>query len=260
MPSEPEPAYRLAVAPRFAIDPAWPERLRCCDGVVVDAGTGEARPRGDWAAVSASTLPALVDREAGGASALPPTHLGLVQLPERLRRAWWTRAEQADGGREGTVEPALADIAEFFRFKGLPLPEHTILEVVVSAPGLRSTGHRQGNDARTGLGFGERAPGPDVPGRLPAGVVNLGDEESFVALLTLPAQTLAMRLIAAGIAGADTFAPQTLATRYLATFPGEPVLRVRLEPGEGLWLSPFGVVHDGWTEGKTDVDVILRVG
>ena len=252
MASEPgEPAYRLAVAPRFAISAAWHERLRYCDGVVVDAETGAACPRGGWAAVDESMLDTLVDPGATRASELPPTHLGLVQLPERLRRAWWTRAEQADADAEGTSEPVLVDIAEFFRFKGLPLPEPTSLEVVVSAPGLR---------CRTGLGFGERPASPDAPGRLPVGLVNLGDEESFVALLLLPAPTLARRLAAAGVADADTLAPHALATRYLATFPGEPVLRVRLGPREGLWFSPFGVVHDGWTEGKTDIDVILRVG
>jgi len=227
---------------------------------VVDAGTGEARPRGEWAAVDEVTLPALVDPEATRASALPPTHLGLVQLPERLRRAWWTRAEQAESGPEGAAERVLADIAGFFHFKGLPLPEQTFLEIVVSSPGLRSTGHGQPKGSAAGLGFGERSPGPDAPGRLPVGLVNMGDEQSFVALLMLPATTLTRRLAAAGVVDADTLAPHALATRYLAAFPREPVLRIRLEPGEGLWLSPFGVVHDGWTEGKTDLDVILRVG
>lgn len=252
MPSEAgEPVYRLAVAPRFSISPAWQERLSCCEGVLFDAETGAARPRGDWVAVDESTLAALVDADVTRAPELPPTHLGLVQVPERLRRAWWTSAEQAGGAPGAAVDAVLTDIAEFLRFKRLPFPGRAFLEVVVSAPG---------HDAPTGLGFGERQASTDAPGRLPLGLVNLGDEESFLALLTLPAQTLSTRLVAAGVRDADILAPQPLARRYLTTFPAARILRIRLEPGEGLWLSPFGVIHGGWTEGKTDVEVILRVG
>jgi hypothetical protein len=70
---------------------------------------------------------------------------------------------------------------------------------------------------------------------------------------------LAARLVATGATSVETLAPQALAARFLSAFPEEPLLRIRLAPGEGLWLSPLGVVHDGWTQGKNDLDVVLSV-
>ena len=90
--------------------------------------------------------------------------------------------------------------------------------------------------------------------------MNLGDEASFVVLLELPPAVLAARLEAAGEVEVRTLSPRALVARYFAAFPQQPCVRVRLAPGEGLWLSPFGVVHDGWTHGKRDLDVVLCVG
>ena len=255
----PEPTYRLTVAPRFAVTSFWRERLAHNRGVTIEAGSGCAQPREGWAALDDTELASLVDPEAGREVALPPTHLGLMQVPERLRRAWWACAERGGSAADADFEPVFVEMAEFLRFKGLPLPERVHLEVAVSAPGLRST--RVGADgAPLGLGFGDRPATADAPGRVPLGLVNLGDEASFVVLVAHPPQTLAARLVAAGAPDVETLAPQALVACFLSAFPEEPLLRVRLAPGEGLWLSPFGVVHDGWTQDKKDVDVVLSVG
>ena len=257
MPSDPdEPAYRLTVAPRFAVTPAWRERLAASEGVAIDEATGAAHPRGPWTPLDDAAVAALVDADAARATILPPTHLGLIQLPDRLRRAWWACAERGSDGAlppPAEFEPVFAEIVGFLRFKRLPLPDRVTLEVAVSAPGLRSTRPRS-DDAPDGLGFGERVATNDRQSASRSAMLNLGDEETFVVVLPLPPQTLAARL------AAGELSPQALASRYLATFPDERLLRVRLAPGEGLWLSPFGVVHDGSTEGKTDVDVVLAVG
>jgi hypothetical protein len=246
------------VAPRFAVAVAWTERLEQNGGVEIE--DARVLPRDDWKPVEESTLGGLVDELVGHDAVLPPTHLGLVQLPDRLRRAWWTEAERSGGvDKDGAgFERLFSELVEFLRFKRLPLPERVVLEVAVSAPGLSST--RTGTDGTPlGLGFGDRAAAGAFPARQPVGLVNLGDEESFVVLLPLPPATLAARLETAGERGTRGLSPHDLVHHYFARFPKQPCLRLRLAPGEGLWLPPFGVVHDGWTCGKSDVDVTLRV-
>jgi len=260
-PDDGAPAYRLALAPRFVLARPWPGRLERNGGVELDRGAGRAHPRDDWQPLDDGALAALVAEVPGRDGVLPPTHLGLLQLPERLRQAWWAQAER-NGVLPGTgvgCDRVFSEMVAFLRFKRLPLPERASLEVAVSAPGLRST--RVGPDgALQGLGFGDRPVTADAPGQLPLGLVNLGDEASFVVLLEHPPVTLAARLEAIGDPAAGTLPPRALVERYLAAFPQQPVLRLRLDPGEGLWLSPLGVVHDGWTDGKRDLDVMLRVG
>lgn len=250
--------YRLTVAPRFAVTPSWSERLAQNDGVTIDAGSEGACPRDTWVALDDATVASLVDPDAARETSLPPTHLGLMQLPERLRRAWWTCAERGGSAAEANFAPVFSEMTEFLRFKGLPLPERVHLEVAVSAPGLRST--RIGADGvPAGLGFGDRPATADTPARMPRGLVNLGDEETFVVLVAQPPQALVARLVAAGETSVEALVPQALVARFLSACPDEPLLRVRLAPGEGLWLAPFGVIHDGWTQGKNDLDVVLHI-
>jgi hypothetical protein len=86
--------------------------------------------------------------------------------------------------------------------------------------------------------------------------INLGDEASFVVVLEMPLPALAKSLGELP----DTAAAASMVSRYLEAFPNQRLLKVRLAPCEGLWLSPLGVVHDGWTMGKQDLDVMLHVG
>ena len=254
-----EASYRFVVAPRFATVPGWAGRLERNGGVELDRA--RVRPRDDWKPLTAAELEPLVGSDGGRDAMLAPTDLGLMQLPERLRSAWWDEAERS--GEALTPGPGderlLSELVEFFRFKRLPLPEHVSLEVVVSVPGMSST-RTDAAGLLEGLGFGDRVATREQPARQALGIVNLGDEASFIVLLELPPATLVARLEAAGERAARALAPRALVARYFAEFSQQPCLRLRLAPGEGLWLSPFGVVHDGSTQGKRDLDVVLRVG
>jgi hypothetical protein len=255
------PAYRFAVAPRFALASPWSGRFERSSGIVLEDGATRALPRDDWKPLDRGASGALLDEVGAGDAVLPPTHLGLLQLPERLRRAWWSQAARSGGVATSGAgfEKLFSELVDFLRFKRLPLPASVRLEVAVSAPGLRST--RVGSDgALEGLGFGGRGSGAAAGESFPLGLVNLGDEPSFVVLLELPPATLALRLEAGGEAGARALSPRALVAQYFRAFPDQACLRLRLAPGEGLWLSPFGVVHDGWTVGRQDVDVTLRIG
>jgi hypothetical protein len=236
-------SYRLAQAPRFASSRSIEERLER-NGGTERVGQG-FQPREGWVALQPTEVSAL--------SALPPTamvrprELSLFQIPLRLRAAWWAEADRQSD--DAPSNRALSEIVEFLRFKRLPLPDRVVLQVRVTLPDRVST-RAEAAGSPGGLGFG--APPPIAS-------INLSDEPSWLVLLPLPPLTLAERLDAAGATLADATTPTALTARFLETFPDEPLLRLRLEPGDGLWFPAEGLIHDGWTRGRTEVDVALQL-
>jgi len=249
-----EDHYRLTVAPRFQLRRTFVGRIDRNGGV---ERRGDCLyPRDDWQSLKREELAALVVEGSGPRALLPSTQLGLLEIPERLRGAWWREAEKS-AGSEG-FEGVFSALVEFLRFKRLPLPERVHLEVAVNAPNLPST-RGAPSGAAQGLAYRDRPAARNGRARQALGLVNLGDEAAFIVLLDLPPSALVARLEAAGDAEASAFSPDQLVKRYFEIFPREALLRVRLDPGEGLWLPLEGVVHDGWTHGKRDLDVVLSV-
>jgi hypothetical protein len=249
-----EDRYRLTVAPRFQLRRSLVGRIDRNGGVERDGDC--LYPRDDWQSLKPEELSALVVEMSDPSALLPATQLGLLEIPERVRAAWWREAEKS-AGIEG-FEGVFAALVEFLRFKRLPLPERVQLEVAVNAPNLKST-RGAPSGAAEGLAYRDRPAARKGRARQAVGLVNLGDEAAFIVLLDLPPSTLVVRLEAAGDSGANALSADRLVKRYFEIFPREPLLRIRLDPGEGLWLSPQGVVHDGWTYGKRDLDVLLSV-
>jgi hypothetical protein len=236
-------SYRVAQAPRFPISRSIAERLERNGGT--ERAGERFQPREGWVALEASEVSALC--AVPPAAMVRPRELSLFQIPRRLREAWW--AEAAGQDDEARSHHALSEIVEFLRFKRLPLPERVVLQVLVNLPDRVSTRAAVAGSPG-GLGFG--APPPVAS-------INLSDEPSWMVLLPLPPLTLAERLDAAGAALADATTPAALTARFLETFPDEPLLRVRLDPGDGLWFPAEGAIHDGWTRGRVDVDVVLQL-
>lgn len=249
-----EDHYRLTVAPRFQLRRTFVGRISRNGGVERNGDC--LYPCDDWQLLNPEELSGVVVEGARPGALLPATQLGLLEIPERFRMAWWKEAEKsaANHGFEGVFSALI----EFLRFKRLPLPERVHLEVAVNAPNLKST-RGAPSGASQGLAYRDPPAAQNGRARQALGLVNLGDEAAFIVLLALPPSTLVARLDAARDAGAIALSPDRLVKRYFEVFPREPLLRVRLDPGEGLWLSPQGVVHDGWTHGKNDLDVVLSV-
>jgi hypothetical protein len=242
------------VAPRFQLRRSFVGRIDRNGGVERDGDC--LYPCDDWQSLKPEELSALVVEMSDPGALLPATQLGLLEIPERIRGAWWREAEKSVGS-EG-FEGVFAALVEFLRFKRLPLPERLHLEVAVNAPNLKST-RGAPSGAPEGLAYRDRPAARNGRARQVLGLLNLGDEAAFIVLLDLPPSTLVARLKAAGDSGANALSHDLLVKRYFEIFPREPLLRVRLDPGEGLWLPPQGVVHDGWTHGKRDLDVLLSV-
>jgi hypothetical protein len=236
-----EAGYRFRTAPRFHCAFRWPERLRLNDGV--DAADPGLRPRPVWRPPTEVELALLVDDpdDAGPARA---EHIQTFTLPEHLRARWWQVAEQlteAPADDSPAYRAFVNDVASFLGFKGLPLPPRAVFDVVLSPPG---------------------PPVADRPAAVPSAVVagiNLGDGPTSLVFLNLPPARLAVLLQPRAEVGEHPGAPPGLARRFLTAHPDYPLVRLLLEPGEGVWLpAGGGAFHRHPAEGE-DLDVWLVI-
>jgi hypothetical protein len=240
------PGLSFRVAPFFRNRVDWAERLRLNGGTTL--GGGGHRARSDWRLPAAAELQLLVaDDGVAADAALSPRQAALLLLPEHIRASWWTLAERVqrlDGCADG-FDRFVADVLDFLRFKRLPLPRRCRCEVTAAQPGQHST--RVGADgAAAGLGVG-----PAPPASRLVCAVNLGDEATHLVLLNLLLPDLP--------ATPNTVAPAEALANFFSVTPDYPLVRVRLDPGEGLWLPQAGVAYDGDTTGKEDPDMVLTV-
>lgn len=238
---------RLATAPRFHSDVPWPERLAVNGGVT--ASVDGVVPHDDWGPVDDVASTRLLGDGGEG------ERVDLFTIPPHLHEAWWhdaaDLADPADGA-ETAAAAALATFAaalgRFLAFKGRPLPEAARLEVVASEPGRRTTRIVGNHDA------GWSTPGTAAGATV--AVANLGDEATHVVLLNLGRKALAEALGHAATPGPSVGA---LARVFLDARPRYPLVRVRLDPRDGLLLPPRGIAFGGWTVDKHEIDVMLAV-
>jgi hypothetical protein len=245
------------VAPRFHLKPDWAARLVVGTGVAEIDGRFFAR--GPWRPLTADEMSLLIagpepgpekDVEAGC----------LFQIPAHLRTAWWDLLDRSvaagDAGLAGFAD-FTRQVTEFLRFKHMDVPASLQMEAVVTAAGRRSMRSDPQTGAPAGLGP-SLAPwavcaeleGSVVP-RLWA-VVNLGDEDTRLVLITVAIQGLA----------ANRRLPTTvgeLAGSFLREFPDWAPIQLRLGPAEGLRLPSAGLILDGDATDKPEPDVLLLI-
>jgi hypothetical protein len=250
------PGCRLVVAPSFHLPVDWPRRVLLGPGVEREGDGHVARP--GWRPPDAAELALLLP---GPATPIERRrlrdHLCLFRLPRHLLSAWWRVAEGADeGGRLPGLDAFVADVAEFLAFKGLPVPEGAVFDLLVSAPGLRSVRR----DGRPGLAFNVAAATP-LPLAEEAGLwgaINLGDEAAALLFVNLTAPDLLAALEDGGAGPPGTLGE--LAERFLTLRPDYPVVRLAVEPGEGVRFPAGGLLVDFCTLGRREPDVLLLVG
>jgi hypothetical protein len=271
------PGARLAVAPRFHIEPDWPTRLAL--GTGVEEHDGAYFPRGPWRPLTANEHALLVvaarppgalpmlDEASELAPAVvpdPDNDLCLFQFPAHLRDEWWELldAAAASGGPVRDFDRFAARVSEFLAFKRLSASAAVQMEALVTAAGKRSIrSDTSGRPAGLGPTIAPWTPWPVVgasESRL-WGAVNLGDEDTALVMLNLPLAVLAAEL-SKRLAVAPT--PATvgeLVARFLRAFPEYPPTRLRLRFGEGCRLPSGGLILDGDPSGKQEPDVLLLV-
>jgi len=91
------------------------------------------------------------------------------------------------------------------------------------------------------------------------GLINLGDEAAHLILLNLPLRGIRSVLAEQGQADDTGMSAHDLLARFFATWPTYPLVGVRLDPGDGLWLPGNSMVYDGDTRGKQELDLILTI-
>lgn len=271
----PHPGCRVAIAPRFHLDPDWPNRLRFGAGVAEE--DGRFFPRGPWRPPTADELGALTVGDIGLSSPGPLPMLGeaapspadavwLFQLPAHLRSAWWELLDAAAGSdmRIQGFDAFASRVAEFLAYKQLHPPDVPRMEAIVAAAGERSIRRDPDTGRPSGLGsavapWSAWPPAADVAVERLWGVVNLGDEDTGVVLVGPPLPRLAAEVARATPGSPAPTAVGELVERFLRAFPDHPPVRVRLGPGEGCRLPADGLVLDGDPTGKQDPDVLLLV-
>lgn len=187
---------------------------------------------------------------------LPCSRVGLLTLPPHVRRAWWALAEREEAltPDDPRYRAFVDDVVAFLRFKRVPLPVRCRVDVVVSRPGQPSTRWDEASGRPVGLGFNVEPAAGAARDRV-AGVINLGDEPTHLVLLNLAPAAMAAML---GLPTGST-AGGNLLDRFCTAMPTYPVIRVRLDAGDGLWLPSLGVAYDVCTLDKREVDVALTI-
>jgi hypothetical protein len=265
--TRPESGCTFAVAPHFELPIDWQRRLLI--GTGVEKCNGSFFPRGPWRPPDAEALSRLVTGEA--ASNTFDGRVDVFKLPAHLCAQWWQVLERvgddsAEAGRLPGYEAFLRQLGDLLAFKNLPIDEPANCDVVVSRPGQRSV--RWDAAGGRALGLGCTVP-PDTPWTLLKsqslwrprlwGAVNLGEEATSFVLVNLPC-----RIMAEVLCGdfPDRASPATLGAlieQFLCAYPDVPVVRLTLNPSEGLRLPCDAMVVDGFPQDKREPDVLLLI-
>lgn len=186
----------------------------------------------------------------------------LFVIPEHLRtRCWAILALEVEAMTSGSaMKPFAREILEFTSFKQVPVPRQCRFELTVSPPGRPDLSHAAEPDTvLAGSSSAER----NTKHAPPIARVNLGDERSAMIFLNLGRRRISEMLgtesatDSASDGAVQPLASDDLVRRFLARFPEYPLLRVLLEPGEGVWLPCKDVICDVDRTGKEDLDVWL---
>lgn len=145
------------------------------------------------------------------------------------------------------------------RFKRVPLPGACRFDAIASRPDQPSTRLDSVTGEPAGLGFNIIPSTESEPTSRVSGVINLGDEATRVVLLNLTPQAMGALLARQGWADDAAVVSTELLVRFFAAAPTYPLVGIRLDPGDGLWLPDCGVVYDGDTRGKQDIDIVLTI-
>jgi hypothetical protein len=149
----------------------------------------------------------------------------LFSIPEHLRAKWWDLAAsqiETLPARLDGMEPFAQAVAEFAQFKRLPLPRRCAFDVTLTSPQ---------DEQQSPLTAAEFIPSTNAAAATSPVVarINLGDERTALVFSNVGSAQRA----------------------------DAPLVRLVLDPGEGIWLPNTEVTYRVDRSGKTDLDVWL---
>jgi hypothetical protein len=209
-------------------------------------------PDPTWRSVTDADLAVLAETPGGEGQpedSLWEQHFCLFALPDHLRASWWDLAAQQvemGPGRRPDLDAFARAIAAFLQFKKMPLPIPCTFDVVLTTP-------QQG---ALGLDDPDGISGEPAPPRTVA-CINLGDEQTSLVLLPL-SRSLREEMLRSGVTEGPS-SPLGRTHSFLATFPSYPLVRLFLEPGEGVWFPPVQILFAPGPLDKQDLDVWLML-
>jgi hypothetical protein len=224
-----EPRYRFSIAPRFASPLAWAARLQVGRRDERSQQPDSTMP--NWHPVSEAESALLVADETNDASWR--RDVCLFAIPEHLRAKWWelaARQIETLPARIDGMEPFARAVLEFAQFKRVPLPRQCAFDVTLSSPLDEPTTPIAAVDFNPSSVAERTSANSPMMAR-----INLGDERT--ALIFLNAARLNSDVESQSADG--------------------PLVRLILDPGEGVWLPNRDVVCTVDHTGKTDLDVWL---
>jgi hypothetical protein len=259
-----QPGCLLLVAPRFHLAVDWADRLLLGR---VEPEDDRFFPGPSWRPATPDELDLLVARPDTPLTEAQARGLCLLALPRHLLAGFWSMLE-AD---QESAEPHLAgfdhfagEVGKFLDFKGAPVGPGAVFDLVASRPGQRSIQWDPGRGLPIGLTF-DRADGarwpPEEPDRTPRlwGGFNLGDEPVSLLFVNLTARQMQETLARDFPESSPPATLDELGRRFLSLRPDYPLVRLRIEPGEGYRVPPGGVLIDACTLEAKDPGVLLMV-
>lgn len=238
------PGCRFMDAPHFPPGAAWEQRLHIGSAAVND---GQLYSAGTWRPPTHTELACLLPE----ATTAPDAAVRVFPLPAHLRAAGWNVLEQvATSEAASGFDAYLVQVSEFLAFKGLALPAGARGDLVLRDPARERTPLRWSLPPETPATAAEAAGVPALWGG-----INLGDEASAIVILNVRAAEMAAALPA-------PTAPESvsdLAGRFHRAYPGYPLVRLTLAPGEGYCLPRGGVLLGGCHAGQLEIDVQLGI-
>jgi hypothetical protein len=170
-----------------------------------------------------------------------------------LLAAWGQLLEQlhqtGQVHREG-FEDFVGEVARFLAFKDLALPQGAALDLLASQPGQDCSGW-YGSALWPGGAAGRSA--------RPWGGINLGEEPTSLLFLNLRGNDFA------ALVGQDPTGPTASGTlgegvqAFLKRCPDYPLVRLRMEPGEGFRLPAGGLLVGGCTLEQQEPALVLMI-
>jgi hypothetical protein len=226
-------------------------------------------PRGPWRSAGNEELLALL---AGQPPITIGSHVTLVRAPDDVLTQFaplrkfargptaihglpdWLHEHPCAEGRE-----AMLEFARTFVSSEQPGVEGAA--IVYKAPGLR-TATTDGTGEHVGLHIDNWYGAPlaereHVPNRVS---INLGPEPRFFLFINLRLETLAALVTTGFPDDPDTRETQHGVRRaFMSHFSSYPVVRLRLDPGEGYIAPTENMIHDASTEARSTPDVQFTV-
>jgi hypothetical protein len=219
-------------------------------------------PREDWRILSDAELAVLTCADSHQSLEL---RLQVFTIPNRLYRAFWEldldHIAASSGLVNGTLtssEPFTEQLADFLRFIDAPLARRCSFRMIITAQGLPSTTYDPVERRYLGLRL---APHSGLPRSLCSAEINFGEEPRAVVCVNLPPESMLELLLTSGRMPDLPAMPaaEATATAFMSASPDYPVIRLRLDPGEGYFAPLHRLVHDGYTRDMAGPDFNLVV-